>query len=660
MKSYAIIGTGAIGGFFAAKLKNAGFDVHCLMRSDYTEVKKDGLKLISNEGNLSVPVHSYQNMNEVPPCDVVLVTLKTTSNHLLSEIKNILRKDTIVVILQNGIGVEEELANSIDPEIIVGGSCNIKVTKISPGVVLHDGFNKVDLACLYQSPSLKEKLDELVSDFNRAGINAAASPHLPTVKWLKLIHNIPLSGLPVVYDGSVQEVIEHHYDEIISLTKELIDAAKQCGANIPDDSLTTRIKALELIKKMPETYSSMKVDFDNHRSLELQAIYENPIRIARQHHASMPLTEVLYQKLQKMNRDNLKSEVKAIMQSGLFKPAPTNPESVNSGSLTALLVMIAYKLSLENNEHCSVGEGEKALVNYMIDSAISAEPAFAKWRDFLKSPAASQQEYFNTNIFSGFASHKLARKSMIKSKIEDAIEHGGVEQVIFLSGGYDHQSYMLANKYDNAHFFELDRGITRKIKIDAIRKLEKDTQQESDYVCFNDNLHLIECDFLKQDLREVLMRHHFDPQKRTLFVAEGLTMYLTPEHNRELLNRLFQLLKDGEEVLISYRASKQNPTAVGDQILASSNEPFQFSINPQDLPVYAANSGFDVAGKMLCSDLLDWVQDHQLNPRGDSYFLIRRNSTLHEKIQNTIVDINDVPLIAERAFGSMRNNYGCN
>lgn len=328
MNSYAIIGTGAIGGFFAAKLKKAGFDVHCLLNSDYAEVNEQGLKLVSTEGGFEVPVHSYQNLPAMPPCDVVLITLKTTANSILSDLSNLIKKDTIVVVLQNGIGIEDELAANIDPEIIVGGSCNIKVTKIAPGVIKHDGFNNVELAYYDETTRLRGKLDELVKDFNLAGINAKASSHLPTLRWLKLMQNIPFSGLPVVYNSSTQELVEHHYDEIISLTREIIHAAKQCGANIPDDYFEQRLQLFEVYKKMPVAiYSSMKVDFDNHRPLELHAIYENPIRIAKQHNTSMPLTEALFEKLKKMNQHNMRcmnntdveSLIKFQQQNGILK-----------------------------------------------------------------------------------------------------------------------------------------------------------------------------------------------------------------------------------------------------------------------------------------------------------------------------------------------------
>jgi len=313
MRSYGIIGTGAIGGYFAVNLQKSGFEVHCLLNSDYSHVEKEGLRLISDKGDFTVPVHSYRQIKEMPPCDIILIALKTTANSILDySLNNLIKKDSLVVILQNGIGIEEEIANIIDPQRIIGGSCSIKVTKISPGIVKHEGHNLLEIASYSRNEiqaNLIEQLNNFVSDLITADINITVSTHLPTMRWKKLIHNMPLSGLSVVFNSSTQKLIEDHYEEILLLTKEIILAAKQCGADIPENYFESRLKVLDSIKKMPAIYSSMKIDFDNRKPLELEAIYENPIMIAKQHKITMPLTEALYKQLQIINQNNLSKKI---------------------------------------------------------------------------------------------------------------------------------------------------------------------------------------------------------------------------------------------------------------------------------------------------------------------------------------------------------------
>ena len=84
---YAVIGTGAVGGFYGGKLANAGKEVHFLMHSDYEYVKKNGLQIDSCDGSFHIDnPHVYNDTNAMPQVDVVIVALKTTRNHLLSQL----------------------------------------------------------------------------------------------------------------------------------------------------------------------------------------------------------------------------------------------------------------------------------------------------------------------------------------------------------------------------------------------------------------------------------------------------------------------------------------------------------------------------------------------------------------------------------------------
>ena len=104
---YGIIGTGAIGGYYGAKLAHAGQEVHFLLRSDYEYVKQHGLQVDSCDGSFHLAdINAYQYTEHMPPCDVVLVCLKSVNNgKLQSLLLPLLHAQTLVVLIQNGIGV---------------------------------------------------------------------------------------------------------------------------------------------------------------------------------------------------------------------------------------------------------------------------------------------------------------------------------------------------------------------------------------------------------------------------------------------------------------------------------------------------------------------------------------------------------------------------
>ena len=115
---YGIIGTGAIGGYYGAKLAYAGQEVHFLLHSDYEYVKEHGLQVDSCEGSFHLNnVNAYQHTEEMPPCDVVLVGLKSVNNSKLQTLlPPLLHANTLVILIQNGIGVEEDVQKMF-PEV---------------------------------------------------------------------------------------------------------------------------------------------------------------------------------------------------------------------------------------------------------------------------------------------------------------------------------------------------------------------------------------------------------------------------------------------------------------------------------------------------------------------------------------------------------------
>lgn len=122
-RCYAILGTGALGGFYGARLQQAGLGVHFLLRSDYAQVREHGLRVESPQGNFRLPqVRAYKDIQQMPACDVVVVALKTTQNHLLAQLlPPVLKPEGVVLVLQNGLGVEARVVEIVGPQRVMGG-----------------------------------------------------------------------------------------------------------------------------------------------------------------------------------------------------------------------------------------------------------------------------------------------------------------------------------------------------------------------------------------------------------------------------------------------------------------------------------------------------------------------------------------------------------
>lgn len=294
--SYAIIGTGGIGGYYGGCLAKSGKDVHFLFHSDYEFVKQYGLQVDSVRGDFHLQsVQAYGNSSEMPKCDVVLVCMKTTNNHLLKAIlSSIVHANSVVVLIQNGLGIEKQLADEMPGVSIVGATAFICTTKIGPGHVHHAEYGSLTMA--KYCGECEAVLQQIAADFEEAGVQVNVGDDLNSIRWKKLVWNIPYNGLTVVLNAETDDLTFNPDTRqlVIDLMNEVVAAGRACGAKISDTFVS---KMIDMTEKMTPYSPSMRVDYDAHRPMEIQAMYSNPIQIALQHGYAMKKTEVVEKQL---------------------------------------------------------------------------------------------------------------------------------------------------------------------------------------------------------------------------------------------------------------------------------------------------------------------------------------------------------------------------
>ena len=296
---YGIVGSGALGGYYGARLAHAGCDVHFLMRSDLETVRRDGLMVRSKDGDFHLSkVNAYGTPEEMGLCDVVLIGLKTTSNAALPEIiPPLLGPDTAVVTLQNGLGNEELLASHFGARRVMGGLCFVCLNRTAPGVVEHYGHGTLSIG-EYKGPP-QDRTMRLVTDFQRAGIEAKAVQSLITERWRKLVWNIPFNGLGIAAAANVAQVLNdaHLHAAARELMSEVISAAGSLGYAIRPDFVDFQI---ERSWPMGDYRSSSQIDYEAGREVEVEAIWGEPLRQARGAGCGTPRLELLYALLQRL------------------------------------------------------------------------------------------------------------------------------------------------------------------------------------------------------------------------------------------------------------------------------------------------------------------------------------------------------------------------
>ncbi len=294
----AVIGSGAMGCYYGARLAQHGHEVNFLMRADLAHVRAHGLQLKSCAGDFSLPtVQAYGSTAEIGPCDLILIAIKTTANAALASLlPPLLHPGTVIVTLQNGLGNEAHLASLHRPDQVLGGVCFVCINRMGPGVIDHIADGDVALGEFTGSP--RPRTERISAMLNACLIPSRVEPSLAVVRWKKLVWNIPFNGLAISAGGvTTAEILG---DPVLAaktrvLAEESVAAAAALGLALPEGWADYQISRTPAMG--PYRPSSM-IDFVENRPVEVEAIWGEPVRQALAAGARIPRMVELYQEIQ--------------------------------------------------------------------------------------------------------------------------------------------------------------------------------------------------------------------------------------------------------------------------------------------------------------------------------------------------------------------------
>lgn len=305
---YGVIGTGAIGGYYGAKLAQGGQDVHFLFHSDYDYVREHGLRVNSGDGGFHLDhVNAYQDVRQMPKCDVVIVALKTVHEQMLRDmLPPLLTDDTVVLLIQNGMGMEQDVEQMVPGVKLAAGLAFICCSKTHPGVIDHLDLSGLNVGN-YNAP--QETIGRMIAEMVSADIDARNVDYLEA-RWRKLLWNMPFNGLSVALHTDTDALVRNDATRRLlrAMTQEVIEAAHAVGVK----GLTDRDAdaMIEMTTKMRPYKPSMRLDWDYHRPMEVYYLYTRPIEEARRAGLDMPLHRMLEAELKFMEEEyNRKIEV---------------------------------------------------------------------------------------------------------------------------------------------------------------------------------------------------------------------------------------------------------------------------------------------------------------------------------------------------------------
>lgn len=310
-KRYGILGAGALGGLYGTLLDKAGFDVSYFVNSDYEHLKEHGWRVESIWGNFEIKEPQvYNRAEEWTPVDVLCIGLKGFHNHLLPELLPLLvRPNGIIILWQNGIGVEDAIAEWMPEATIIGGLCFLCSNKVGPGHIKHLDYGNMRIG-IHRKDNLpiveSDVLTDIGRDFREAKIPTELVNDLFLARWQKLCWNIPFNGLAALLDADTVELMKD--PEIVALAAEMMHEIKSTVARWDKEISEGFIKKMINDTIEMKAYEpSMLLDKRHSRPLELDVIYEQPLKFAALKGLQLPRIHTLYRQLQFLNNKNIQN-----------------------------------------------------------------------------------------------------------------------------------------------------------------------------------------------------------------------------------------------------------------------------------------------------------------------------------------------------------------
>ena len=291
MARVAIIGTGAMGSIYAALMADAGHDVWAvdLWAEHIATIRRDGLHIEGASGDRTVRVNATTDTRDIVEADLVIIATKLDGVEAAARaVAGILRTETPVLSIQNGLGGPDAVARIIGPNrLVVGVVGGFGASMRGPGHAHHNGMEFVRIG-EYQGP-LKDRTARIADIWTSSGFEVLTFDDIHKMVWEKLICNCAYSGPCAITGLTIGEVMVNEHAAAISeaCAVEALEVAKVRGIAINVADPVEYIRAFG--EKIPHSRPSMAQDHQARKRGEVDAINGAIVREASAHKLSVPM-----------------------------------------------------------------------------------------------------------------------------------------------------------------------------------------------------------------------------------------------------------------------------------------------------------------------------------------------------------------------------------
>ncbi len=306
----AVMGSGAVGGYFGARLAAAGHELIFIARGHHLQaMRRSGLRIDSPNENLQVERAVFTDRpDELTGADLVLFCVKSYDTETAAKaLAPLIGDGTMILSLQNGVDNAEKLASLWGEQRTLAGVVYIGAQLDSPGVIRHSNGGKIIFGRL--DGAVGAAADLIEQTLSAAGITCAISANIQTVQWAKLLWNAPFCAISCLTGANVKQIVESE-----TLTQLAVDCMVEVQA-------AARARAVELARSLvDETIAfsrglgafkpSMLQDLEARKPLEYEAFNGIVVKLLRQAGETAPINQSFYALLQQLDKQNREEAVR--------------------------------------------------------------------------------------------------------------------------------------------------------------------------------------------------------------------------------------------------------------------------------------------------------------------------------------------------------------
>jgi 2-dehydropantoate 2-reductase len=295
---FTIVGSGAVGGYYGAKLAKAGHDVTFIARGAHLDaLRARGMSVKSPLGDFTVRCRAEEDPARAPAADVALFAVKAYSNgDALPLLARAVAADTVALTLQNGVDSVDEIARVIDRSRVLGGSTYVATALAEPGVIEQTGTHRriVFGEVFGDASRVSDRVRAIHEAFASADIVSEPVPDAHAPIWEKFCYLAPFAGFtgaarlpigPLWADPETRRTIGDAVAEVAAV-------ARAERVSVPSD-IVQRVNGY--MDGIPgATRSSLLIDLQQGKPIEVEALLGALVRRASHHNVEVPIMKALY------------------------------------------------------------------------------------------------------------------------------------------------------------------------------------------------------------------------------------------------------------------------------------------------------------------------------------------------------------------------------